>query len=275
MRFLFQQTTIHYEVYGTGQPVVFLNGIMMSSKSWLPLLPSLTDHFQVILVDLLDQGESDSQSYYTISDQGDLIIELLNALHINQCALVGISYGGEVALDVSIKQPTRISHLIVMNSTLYTDHTLYQLGLKWMELCETYQGQAFYEHSIPLIYGKKFKESHRQWLEKRSKNLEIVFNSKQFLDRMYRLTSSSQHTDYREHAALIQSKTLIVSGEDDILIPIHYQKVMHQHIKNSTHVILPNVGHATMYEAPRLFNSLVIGWILDHSTHHDIEEVNQ
>lgn len=275
MTFLFKEKKIHYDIFGQGKPVVFLNGIMMSSKSWLPLISSLTPHLKIILVDLLDQGESETLNTYTISDQGDLILQLLNHLKIDNTALMGISYGGEVAIDVSIKQPELVSHLIVMNSTLYTDPVLYQLGLKWMNLCQTYQGSVFYEHSIPLIYGNTFKQTHHAWLEKRSKNLEILFNTHSFLDRMYRLTSSSQHTDYRNQAKFIQAKTLIVSGDEDVLIPIHYQKEMQTHIKHCTHIVLSHVGHATMYESPQMFNALVLGFILDDLTKYDIEEVIQ
>jgi pimeloyl-ACP methyl ester carboxylesterase len=45
------------------------------------------------------------------------------------------------------------------------------------------------------------------------------------------------------------------------LTPIQNQKVLHELIKDSELVILPGVGHASMYERPMLFVSLVLGFI--------------
>jgi len=54
---------------------------------------------------------------------------------------------------------------------------------------------------------------------------------------------------------------LIVSGDEDYLTPLADQKKLYQAIKGSYHVVLPGVGHASMYEVPMLFTTLVLGFI--------------
>lgn len=59
----------------------------------------------------------------------------------------------------------------------------------------------------------------------------------------------------------VECPTLIVNATDDVLIPLVEQTRLHEGIKNSEMVIIPKCGHASMYEKPMLFSSLVLGWI--------------
>ena len=57
--FVFQGKKVHYRLVGEGRPLLMLNGIMMSTKSWAPFEAALTrGGNRLILVDLLDQEVS-------------------------------------------------------------------------------------------------------------------------------------------------------------------------------------------------------------------------
>jgi len=78
---------------------------------------------------------------------------------------------------------------------------------------------------------------------------------------MERLTNSAESFDARKDLENINAPTLIVAADEDYLTPIANQKELHKMIKNSELVILPGVGHASMYEKPLLFVTLVLGFI--------------
>ena len=59
MFFEFKGHKVFYEVDGKGKPLIITNGIMMSTKSWIYCLETMTPLFQVIRVDFFDQGQSD------------------------------------------------------------------------------------------------------------------------------------------------------------------------------------------------------------------------
>lgn len=256
----YNQKKVYYEVHGEGEPIILLNGIMMSTKSWQPLLKGLHE-YQVILIDLFDQGQTDNLESYSISDQGNLVIHIMNELNLKQIHLVGISYGGEVALDVSIKTQTSIQTLHIFHSACYTDEHLFQLGTKWLHLTKTLQGQKFYEETIPNIYGSTFKQEHYEWMQSREILLKPIFQDEQFLNRMHRLTQSSQHFDCRDQLSNISLPTIIVSGSEDTLIPLRYQNEINQYIKHASHIIVEHVGHAMMYEKPEIFLTIILGFI--------------
>ena len=55
----FEGKSIFYDVQGQGKPIIILNGIMMSTKSWEPFVNSFIENNQLIRLDFLDQGQSD------------------------------------------------------------------------------------------------------------------------------------------------------------------------------------------------------------------------
>jgi pimeloyl-ACP methyl ester carboxylesterase len=256
----FRNKAVYYEVHGSGEPLILLNGIMMSTQSWQQLLPAYQS-YQVILIDLFDQGQTEVNENYTIEDQGDLVCHIIKKLTLEQVHVIGISYGGEVAMDVAIKLNERVKTLQLFNTTAYTDPQLFNMGEQWMLLTKTYQGDAFYDATIPNIYGETFKKQNHAWMMSRTSFLKTVFNTPSFLDKMHRLTQSSQYSDYREKLKQLKMPVLIVSGGEDCLIPIHYQQEINKHITHASHVIIEHAGHAMMYENPEIFNSLVIGFI--------------
>jgi pimeloyl-ACP methyl ester carboxylesterase len=103
----FKGRNIFYDVKGQGKPILILNGIMMSTKSWEPFSKTLSFQNQLIRLDFIDQGQSDKleNSFYTQAIQVDIMESLLKELKISRINLVGISYGGEVALMFAIKHP--------------------------------------------------------------------------------------------------------------------------------------------------------------------------
>ena len=56
---LFKNRKVYYEVHGNaGEPIVILNGIMMSTASWKPFIDTMSRQNHLILVDFFDQGQS-------------------------------------------------------------------------------------------------------------------------------------------------------------------------------------------------------------------------
>ena len=73
---------IYYDVQGEGLPILILNGIMMSTKSWEPFVESLSEHNMLIRLDFIDQGQSDKleNSVYNQEIQVDIVDTLLSHL---------------------------------------------------------------------------------------------------------------------------------------------------------------------------------------------------
>ena len=259
---LYDNKKVYFETHGEGEPLILLNGIMMSHLSWKFFIPHLSKNKKVILFDFLDQGKSDKLE--GVDYKQDLQVEVLKALidhlKIEKANILGISYGGEIALQFAIKYPAYINKLLIFNTTSYTTPWLKDIGRGWVKAANTYDPETFYYVSIPYIYSPAFYTTNYKWMENRKKILQDVF-TKDFLDAMVRLIYSSEGYDIRNKLKKVNVDTLVVASDFDYVTPLFEQEYIHNNIKNSKFVQIKNCGHASMYEKPTEFVLLIEGFL--------------
>ncbi|NCA96574.1 MAG: alpha/beta hydrolase [Bacteroidia bacterium] len=259
--FAFRNKQIFYEDDGQGLPILFLNGIMMSTASWKSFVPALSKDNRFIRLDFLDMGQSARmEEQYTQDIQVEVVKALLTHLGLDSINIMGISYGGEVAIKYALKYGKDVRRLMLFNTTSRTNEWLRDIGRGWNKVGETLDGEAYYDVTIPVIYSSNFYVANHEWMEKRRKLLVPYFSSAEFQSRMRRLVISAESLDESKNIDKIDVPTLIVSSEFDQLTPSSEQVYLAEHIKNSTHIIVPKAGHAFMYEKPHIFVSLVLGF---------------
>lgn len=242
--------------------IIILNGIMMSVKSWESFVDPFTKNNTLIRFDMFDQGESSKlDKEYTQDIQVELLKELINHLNIKKVNLVGISYGASIALQFSVKYGNYIDKMVVANVVAKTSKWLKAIGDGWNGVANKRDGEAYYNITIPYIYSPQFYTKNIEWMENRKKFLIPLFSDSVFLDSMERLTNSAKTHNVKKHLKNIEIEILIISSEDDYLTPVFEQKFLNSKLQNSHLVIIPNCGHASMYENPKLFTSLTLGFI--------------
>lgn len=257
---VYEGKKINYSVYGNGKPIVILNGIFMSTASWAQFIPTFSRINQLILIDFIDQGQSESATeQYTHDFQIEIVHSVLTSLNLEKVTLMGISYGGEVALGYILKYPLMVEKLIISNSSLNTDFWLREIGKSWEYSYKSRDGRQFFKTCIPIVYSPAFFNKNESWAKNRE---EIFINNftEEVYDRFLRLTRSSEDYDVRERASEINVPTLIISSENDYITPINKQRELVRAIKNASQVVIQDAGHASMYEKPDLFASLILGF---------------
>ncbi len=260
--FIYKDKKIFYTTIGSGNPLVILNGIMMSAASWKVLIEELSRNRQVILMDFVDQGASDKAEgeSYNHKLQVNVVVALMKKLNYSKYDLFGISYGGQIALQVAIEAPELIRKLVVFNAAAYTTPWLRDIGRAWIKTAEKYDPESFYLVTIPYIYSNTFYTNQIVWMESRKQLLMQIFN-REFLDAMVRLIISSEDYDVREQLEEINCPTLIVGCESDYLTPPNETKSLSKGIKDSIYMEISNCGHASMYEKPETFIMLLNGFL--------------
>lgn len=261
-QFTFEGYNVYYEVHGnSSNHIIILNGIMMSTASWKPFIKDFSKHNTVVLVDFLDQGKSQRMTTpYKHDIQVRLLDELIERLWISEVTLMGISYGGEVALQYALAHPERVSKLILANTCARTSPWLKKIGDGWNAVAKTGDGYAYYLTTIPVIYSTEFFIKRAEWMEGREAYLSEYFSKKEVLESLIRLTDSSVGYDVSARLGEIKCPTLIISGSEDGLVPPTEQQLLHEGIKDSVYVTINGCGHASMYENPMAFTALVVGF---------------
>jgi proline-specific peptidase len=252
---------IYYEIYGKGEPLVLLNGIMMSTASWKPFIEVFSQDYELVLVDFLDQGQSDKATdYYTQDVHVEMLKELFSSLGFNKVNMVGISYGGEVALRFAVKYQEKLSSLVLANTTAYTTEKLKDIGEAWIYAAKSYNGFTFFKEVMPYVYSDDFYENNIKWLKEREKLFNDIL-TKEWYDGFIRLVKSAEDLNINDELDKINVPTMIIGAEKDTTTPIKFQEEIKKRIKNSRMVIIKDAGHASMYEKPYEFASIVIGFL--------------
>ena len=263
---IFQGKKVYYEVHGSGgEPIVLLNGIMMSTASWKNFIGPMTKHNTLVLLDFFDQGQSERM---TESYDHSIQVELLDAvleevsaqIWYEKFTLMGISYGGEIAIQYALAHPKRVRRLVLANTCGRTSSWLKKIGDGWNEVAKTGQGYAYYLTTIPVIYSTQFFEQRAAWMEGREAFLTEYFSKPEVLQALIRLTDSSVSYNVVDRLQEISCPTLIISSSEDVLVPPTEQQLLHREIKDSVYVTINGSGHASMYEAPEAFAALTLGF---------------
>ena len=260
--FTFDGYKVYYETHGTaGEPLVILNGIMMSTASWKNFIPDFSRNNVCILVDFFDQGQSARMTEsYDHAIQVRLLDAVLSSLPFEKFNIMGISYGGEIAIQYALAHPERVRRLILCNTCARTSSWLKKIGDGWNAVARTGDGHAYYLTTIPVIYSTAFFEARAEWMEGREAYLTEYFSRPEVLQALIRLTDSSVNYDVVDRLHEITCPTLILSSSEDVLVPPTEQQLLHEKIKGSVYLTLNGSGHASMYENPAAFATLVLGF---------------
>ncbi|MFJ6774028.1 alpha/beta fold hydrolase [Kitasatospora sp. NPDC091257] len=101
---------------GAGSPVVLLHGSGMDSRLWDAVAPALARHHDVIRYDARGLGRSSTpeQAFDDVADLG----AVLDHFRLPGVALVGLSMGGETALDFALAHPDRVTALGLVGASV-------------------------------------------------------------------------------------------------------------------------------------------------------------
>ncbi len=110
-----QGYNLHYVEAGEGQPILLIPGAFSTYRHWNRVIPYLSEHYKLLCVDYLGVGDSDKPKSgfgYTIEEQADLIAKMIEALHIRRAHILGVSYGGAIALNLAARYPEKVDRII-------------------------------------------------------------------------------------------------------------------------------------------------------------------
>src|SRR6478672_2990722 len=107
---------LHYEITGSGSPIVLLHEGIVDSRSWAKVVPLLAPHHTVVTYDQRGYGRSPRPDapYSLVED----LAWVLDAAGFDRAALVGTSRGGRIAIDFTLTHPERVAALVMVASAL-------------------------------------------------------------------------------------------------------------------------------------------------------------
>lgn len=104
---------ISYAERGTGPVALFVHGVLLNGYLWRHQMEALADTRRCIAVDLLAHGRTEIKPTQDVSSNAnaEMLLQFLDALHIDQVDLVGNDSGGGIALIFAARHPERVRTL--------------------------------------------------------------------------------------------------------------------------------------------------------------------
>jgi 3-oxoadipate enol-lactonase len=252
---------VWWELHGSGEQevVCLLNGLAMHTKAWVPFLDDLSG-YDVLLFDYLGQGASSSPDEpVTIPALAGHLRSILDHLEIARIHLLGVSYGGFVALDFARLHQERLHTLCLSGILLSRERTfeLYQA----MSLRFYAGGRALFPLYTHYLYEKIFGE--RFLLATPAEALEAMRQrfEERYIDRIHslvRLTEAQNPffdgiEERLDAYRAVTTPTLVLAGAQDRAIPLWAQAKLAEVFPHSRYEVLPEAGHVVYLERRDLF----------------------
>ncbi len=257
---------VHYQEFGdaTKPPMILIHGYTASVYVWKTTAPMLAEAgFRVIAVDLLGFGYSEKPSWfdYSIQGQARMISRFMNRLGIGRAVVVGSSYGGAVALSLTLDNPEFVEKLVLVDAVCNDEvknHPILRLasvrGIGEAMTPFLLDSQTFLRFRMR---GTLAKANHHMITDDRIASIRRPLHAADGHHAVL-ATSRNWHADRLEQDAhLINQPTLIIWGDQDTVIPIKNGYTLHREILNSRFVILKNCGHVPPEEKSEIFTDLV------------------
>jgi 3-oxoadipate enol-lactonase len=112
---------------GAGVPVVMWPSLFSDHRLFSRLVPLLGEGWRAIRIDGPGFGQSDAPRGEVQPDSyADVVIEILDALGLEQAIVAGCSWGGQIAAHLGAKAPARVRGILIMNAPRNLPTTLRQ-----------------------------------------------------------------------------------------------------------------------------------------------------
>lgn len=242
--------------------LVLLHAFPLNARMWEPQLALAAHGWRVIAPQLrgFDGGTGDPPAS-TVDDYAGDVIDLLDALHVKDAVVCGVSMGGYVTFALLRLAHRYVRGLILSDTRSQADTPEGVEGRKRMlQLLAdnpTRGPAAVADEMIPKLLGASTR-ANRPELSDRVRNLVLSNPPEAIAGGIRALMSRPDSTGLLR---TIHCPTLIVVGEEDTVTPPALSEEMHRAIAGSELMIIPAAGHLSSFEQPAAFNSALAGFL--------------
>lgn len=261
---------LHHKIYGAGNPVLCIHGFGASLFSWRNFVEPLSQNYQLILIDLKGSGNSPKPpgSGYSIQDHAELIYKFIVDRDLQNLTLVGNSFGGALALCLSImlidREPGRLRALILIDPGAYPQYIpgyLKLIGVPIVGALAVYltPAKCMAKSVLRLAYYDPKKITAEQIaayaapLAAPGAKHALLETGKQIIPPDF----DKLLARYKD----IEVPTLIIWGRQDKIISPEAGKLLAQAIKNSSLHWIEQCGHVPQEEKPEATIPLVLDFL--------------
>lgn len=235
------------KVIGEGErTLMFGHGFGCDQNMWRYIVPSFEKDYQIVLYDYVGSGNSDhtaysSDKYHTLHGYKQDVLDIIEALNLNNIIFVGHSVSAMIGMLASIERPSVFERLIMIGpSPRYVNDQGYVGGFEPGDVAElldmmemNFAGWASFMAPLAMNNPERpvlTKELERSFISA-DPDIAREFAEATFL------------CDHRADLNKVTVPVLIMQCSEDSVVPMEVGEYLHKHLKNSTLRLMSAKGH--------------------------------
>ena len=257
---------VHYKMIGQGQPVfILLHGFGASLFSWHAVMEPLSHYGTVIAYDRPAFGLTErplkwtGQNPYGPEANMALLLGLMDHFGVQKAILVGNSAGGTLSMQFALQYPLRVQALILVDPAVYENG-----GPAWVRLL----GRTPEMQHLSPLFVRSIQKSGLDLVRTAWHDPSRItpatwdgytrpLKAENWDQALWDFTMASHDTGLLQHLQDFKLPILVITGEDDRIVPTANSVKLAGELPGASLVIIPEAGHVPHEEQPTVFMQAV------------------
>ncbi len=243
---------VYYEQHGEGKPdVLLLHGWGCDTALWKPVTEYLSKLTRVTVIDFPGHGQSGRPPEpWGAEEYAEMVAQLIEALGIQGCDVIGHSHGGRIAILLAAQRPELVRKVVLAGASgLHTEPTEEQK--KRSDAYKRLRGLSDALESVKIFGSapEKMREALRKKYGSRDYNALDAEMRKTFVKVV--------NFDALPYLSQIKAPTLLVWGTQDTETPLWMGQKMEKLIPDAGLIVWEGASHYAYLERSADFNRIV------------------
>ncbi|MGH3882151.1 MAG: alpha/beta fold hydrolase [Pseudonocardiaceae bacterium] len=251
-------TRLFWDGSGAGPAVLLIHGLGYTHDMWYRTVPALSAHYRVIRFDNRGVGRSDvPPGAYRVSDMAQDAAAVLDAAGVAAAHVVGVSLGGAIAQELTLRHPSRVRGLVLV-ATLCGGPRMVQaepeVGVTLLARAKMPAEQGIRVMN-PYVYDPGTADERID--EDLAIRLRTYPSAQGYLGQLQAVLSWSSYDRLPE----ITAPTLVIHGESDRLIPPGNGRIIAERIPGARLTLIPQASHILFTDQPETAHGALLGFL--------------
>ncbi|HQY62328.1 MAG: alpha/beta hydrolase [Myxococcales bacterium] len=246
---------------GAGPAIVCLHGLLFDGGMWRNQLGPLAALGRVIVFDGPGHGKSEVPPLFTLGEHADALADALAELGVDASVLVGLSWGGMLAMRFAVRHATNTRGLALLDTSAERELPALRARFRAFATFHQYVGMPYslYEREIaPRMFCRRTRERAPDLVSQTGRTL-LGFNRRGVARAA--MAVAVNRTDVLGSLPQISCPTLVLCGRDDRSTPVAKNENIASRIPGARFVVIEGAGHMTPLEQPDAVNAQLLPFI--------------
>ena len=255
---------INFIERGTGSiPIILVHGFTCSLSDWSSQLPSLSDRYRCVAIDLPGHGDSAAPREATIETLANSVNYMLDKLSLDEVVLIGHSMGCRVITEMARQSRARVRGLVYVDGSLVADENVEAAVTSSIETIDRVGMRQFLDTFYHGFFAESTALAISESIWAHFPSIDIPFAQELWLNMIRWDASQSRSilTTLGMPVLVIQSTFLDSDLKRISLSPGQsstWVDEVSKAVSDVTIKIIEGVGHFPMLEAPEQTNEAIL-----------------